>query len=195
MSSNILNFDIYGKQIFLIGTAHVSSESVDEVRLAIRDNKPDCVCVETDEGRFKTMTEKNNWEKLDIVSKLMASLLSSVLSKEVLSTEEIKNLKDKSVLDGMMCGLASFLPSMKEVLNDQRDRFLTTKIFQSRHRLGVLAGWVIPAALLAMIVIGFLKSGATASFGLLAKWLIIHGIGSAIGTLLALGSPITIFAS
>ena len=46
MSSTILTLNIHGKQILLIGTVHISSESVDEVRMAIRDNKPECVCVE-----------------------------------------------------------------------------------------------------------------------------------------------------
>jgi pheromone shutdown protein TraB len=49
--------------------------------------------------------------------------------------------------------------------------------------------------MIGLIVFGFLKSGATASLSLLAKWLVIHGLGAAIGTILALGSPLAILTS
>ena len=49
--------------------------------------------------------------------------------------------------------------------------------------------------MLGLIVSGFLKSGATASLGLLTKWLVIHGIGAALGTLLAFGNPLAILAA
>ena len=34
-----------GREIFLVGTAHVSQESVDLVQQVIAREKPDCVCV------------------------------------------------------------------------------------------------------------------------------------------------------
>ena len=54
-----------GKAIILIGTAHVSKESIEEVRFAIREEKPDMVCVELDKGRSDAMSS-NAWEKLDV---------------------------------------------------------------------------------------------------------------------------------
>jgi pheromone shutdown-related protein TraB len=309
MPDNTRRLELHGKQILLVGTAHISSDSVEEVRLAIREEKPDHVCVEIDAGRFATMTENQSWQKLDIIkvlkegkgflllanlvlssfqrrmgknlgitpgdemkaavdearingipfsfcdrevqttlrrawagsnlwnkSKLLATLLASTMSNEKLSSEEIEKLKDKSVLDEMMGQLASYLPSVKEVLIDERDRFLATKIFQApgsrivavvgaghcdgivewlrkledgsmtadlsdiesvprRRRIGTIIGWIIPAAMLCLIVLGFVKLGATASLGLLAKWLVIHGLGAAIGTIFALGSPLAILTA
>jgi pheromone shutdown protein TraB len=64
-----------------------------------------------------------------------------------------------------------------------------------RRRWGTLVGLIIPIAMLGLIVLGFVKSGATASLGLLVKWLVIHGIGAALGTLLALGNPLAIAAA
>jgi pheromone shutdown-related protein TraB len=55
------------REIILIGTAHISKESINEVAEAIREEKPTMVCVELDEGRYKAMTEKERWENLDIV--------------------------------------------------------------------------------------------------------------------------------
>ena len=52
--------------LILVGTAHVSRESIDEVCGIIRDEKPELICVELDEGRYASITQKENWEKLDM---------------------------------------------------------------------------------------------------------------------------------
>jgi pheromone shutdown protein TraB len=54
------------KEIILIGTAHVSKESIEEVRRIIRDEKPGMVCVELDGGRYNSMAKKENWEQLNV---------------------------------------------------------------------------------------------------------------------------------
>ena len=54
-----------GKTIVLIGTAHVSKESIEEVRSAIQKEKPDMVCVELDQGRYDAMSN-NAWANLDV---------------------------------------------------------------------------------------------------------------------------------
>ena len=64
-SGTRMNLNTGGKTIILIGTAHVSKESIEEVRSAIQEEKPDLVCVELDKGRYDSMTN-NSWEKLDV---------------------------------------------------------------------------------------------------------------------------------
>jgi len=54
-------------EITLIGTAHVSRESIDEVSRIIREEKPDLICVELDKGRYASMTQKESWENLNMV--------------------------------------------------------------------------------------------------------------------------------
>ena len=51
MSDTIKALELSGRRIVLVGTAHVSRESVDEVAATIRDEAPDGVCVELDEAR------------------------------------------------------------------------------------------------------------------------------------------------
>jgi pheromone shutdown-related protein TraB len=53
-----------------VGTAHISKDSVAEVDRVIRQEMPDTVCIELDEGRFASMVHRENWEKLDIVKVL-----------------------------------------------------------------------------------------------------------------------------
>ncbi len=54
------------RTIYLVGTAHVSEESVKEVQQVIEEVQPDTVCVELDEARFQALTDQNRWRRLDI---------------------------------------------------------------------------------------------------------------------------------
>ncbi len=55
-----------GDEITLVGTAHVSSNSVEEVKTILDKKKPDMVCLELDEGRFKTKTNENSYRNMDL---------------------------------------------------------------------------------------------------------------------------------
>ncbi|MCL1959408.1 MAG: TraB domain-containing protein, partial [Spirochaetes bacterium] len=55
-----------GRDFKLIGTAHVSRESIEEVKNIIRGEKPDMVCVELDQGRYNSIAKNDNWEKLNL---------------------------------------------------------------------------------------------------------------------------------
>ena len=45
-------------EIRLVGTAHVSAQSIDDVRAAIEEFKPGLVAVELDQGRYKALTKQ-----------------------------------------------------------------------------------------------------------------------------------------
>lgn len=55
-----------GRTFHLLGTAHVSSESVREVREALDTHNPDHLCVELDAGRLGSLRDPEAWEKLDL---------------------------------------------------------------------------------------------------------------------------------
>ncbi|AEV29723.1 pheromone shutdown-related protein TraB [Sphaerochaeta pleomorpha str. Grapes] len=55
-----------GRQILLVGTAHVSKESVNEVASYIDSEKPDHICLELDDGRFKNKEDEGSWSNMDI---------------------------------------------------------------------------------------------------------------------------------
>jgi pheromone shutdown-related protein TraB len=296
------------REIILVGTAHVSKESIEEVRSSIREEKPGMVCVELDEGRYASMNN-NAWERLDVArvfkegkgfllmanlvlagfqrrlgselgvkpgeemktavktaeemglactlcdrevqitlrrawskcglwakSKLLASLLSSAFTTEKLSEAEIENLKKRSELDGMMNELASYLPAVKETLIDERDRYLAAKIWAAggnrslavvgaghmegiKARLEAIAAgresadvtdldkipppgipgrivpWILPALIAAIIALGFFRTGADVVPSMIFPWLLWNGGLAALGTLIALGHPLSILVS
>jgi pheromone shutdown-related protein TraB len=70
MGNNNIRLTLGEKDIHLIGTAHVSKESIDEVTGAIREEKPGMVCVELDESRYSAITKQDSWEKLNITKVL-----------------------------------------------------------------------------------------------------------------------------
>ena len=294
------------REIVLLGTAHVSRESVEEVRKVIAEEKPDRVCVELDDGRYTSMSQGSSWQNLNVgkvirqgkgfllmanlvlasfqrrlgkdlgvkpgeemlaavqVSqemgipfslcdrniqvtlrrawsstsawgkmKMLAALLTSVFSDEKLSAADIEKLKQKDVLASMMEELAAYLPAAKEVLIDERDVYLAAKIFLSEgsrvvavvgagHLAGIAAHvstmaegrestdvtrlealppksaagrilpWAIPAIIVALFALGFLRAGWSMSSAMLLRWLIIHGGLAAVGSALALAHPLTI---
>jgi pheromone shutdown protein TraB len=67
-------------------------------------------------------------------NKIMAVLIGSAFSREELDEEAIESLKQRSALDDMMKEMAEFLPSVKEVLIDERDRYLAIKTWQTAAR-------------------------------------------------------------
>jgi pheromone shutdown protein TraB len=52
--------------------------------------------------------------------------------------------------------------------------------------------WIIPAALVVIFALGFVKSGWKMSLGLALKWLLANGGLAALGSLLAFAHPLTI---
>jgi len=59
--SDVSVLNVHGKTVILIGTAHVSQESVDLVKLVIEQEHPDGVCVELDAKRFEAISHPNRW--------------------------------------------------------------------------------------------------------------------------------------
>jgi len=64
---NIHRLVFEDKEIILLGTAHVSKESVRLVAHVIESEKPDTVCVELCESRFQSIRQKDKWLDKDII--------------------------------------------------------------------------------------------------------------------------------
>ena len=79
-----------GREIFLVGTAHVSQESVDLVQQVIANEKPDCVCVELDEKRYKALSGRKRWESLDLKEIIKKKQLSTLLVNLILASYQKK---------------------------------------------------------------------------------------------------------
>ena len=296
------------RTITLIGTAHVSAESITEVENTIKEIKPDSVAIELDEKRADSIRNKDKYRELDIVKvlkrgegflllanlvlssfqrrmgqnvgvnpgdemlaamrtadelgipsvmadraiqitlkrawannsfwgkcKLLATLLSTAFSKEDMTAEDIENIKEKNEMDSMMNELSDYMPVVKEVLIDERNVYLADKIWSSPgnkvvavlgagHLDGVvenlekiacgqkvdlasidevpakkgfakIAGWIIPVAIVSLIVAGFIYGGTQLGTKMIKSWILWNGTCAAALTLLGAGHPITIVAA
>jgi pheromone shutdown protein TraB len=174
------------------------------VETTIADGNVDHVCIEIDEGRFRSVKQKRDWSQLNIFeiirrrqaflllsnlvlssfqrrmgsntgvtpgsemiaavhaataagigysfgdrpvaatlrrawaktgfwgkNKLLASMIASAFSREKITEEDLARLREQNELETMLQELADYLPSVKEVLIDERDQYLAQSIWES----------------------------------------------------------------
>jgi pheromone shutdown-related protein TraB len=100
MEQERVRLTVEGRQIILLGTAHVSRESVDEVRRVLAEEKPDRVCVELDEGRYTSMSAGSAWQNLNIGKVIRQGKGFLLLANLVLSSFQRRLGKDLGVKPG-----------------------------------------------------------------------------------------------
>ena len=189
------------RTFWLVGTAHISQHSVDQVNEVIERVQPDAVCIELCETRYSALTDKNRWRNLDIFkvikegktlfllanlaigayqrrlgdklgvkpgaemlaaaekakevgaevvladrsiqvtlkrtwgnlgflkkAGLVSAVLSSTVSREEITAEQVEQLKQQANLSQMMQEFARAMPEVKKPLIDERDRYLISKV-------------------------------------------------------------------
>jgi len=95
---NITRLSFQGKEIVIIGTAHVSRESADLVEQTIKEEKPDTICVELCQSRLDAIRQHDSWREMDIVkvirekraSLLLAQLLMASFQKRIAQKFQIQ---------------------------------------------------------------------------------------------------------
>ena len=89
MSETVHRIQLKDKEIILIGTAHVSKNSAEEVKRIIEEERPDSVAIELCNSRYQSMQDQDRWEKTDIAkvikdkSLLLANLILSSYQKRM----------------------------------------------------------------------------------------------------------------
>ena len=83
-----------GREITIVGTAHVSQKSVEEVRRVILDTKPDTVCVELDRGRHESLVDAKRFRKLNLFQVIRQKRVLYLLANLALSAYQ-KKIGDK----------------------------------------------------------------------------------------------------
>ncbi len=95
---NFLNVD--DREIIVVGTAHISRQSVDLVREVIENEKPDTVCIELDPQRYKALSEQKRWESLDLKKLIKEKQLSTLIVNILLSSYQKKLGEKLGVMPG-----------------------------------------------------------------------------------------------
>jgi pheromone shutdown-related protein TraB len=288
------------RTLTLVGTAHVSAESVVLVERMITDLVPDVIAIELDERRLAALQDPERWKKTDLyklirdgniyvlfvqlllqsfqkkiskdlgvkpgaemmaayelsqklsipalcidrdiritlkrawaraswwsVIKVFVGLLGSLFDPQSVEADEIERLKQEDVLSAALNEFSELLPDVKTSLIDERDAYMAQKLLESSgsHILAVVgaghvpgmlkqlqrtnsiaeldsippktafsrySGWLFPAIICVLIVLGFVYGGKETSTEMVFNWILFTGGGAGIGAALCLAHPISI---
>ena len=89
-----------GRPIVILGTAHVSQRSVEDVCAVLERERPTVVCVELDQARYQTLTRPDAWQELDIRSVLRSRRGFLLLANMVLAAFQRRMGLDTQVRPG-----------------------------------------------------------------------------------------------
>ncbi len=291
-----------GKRFFLVGTAHVSLESVEDVRRTVEIVRPDSICVELCPARHQAMTRRDDWKRMDIYKvikegkavflmiqlvlqafyrkigdklgvqpgaemmegirlaeetgatlvladrdvqvtlkrvwgylgfwkkcQLLTQMLTSIFVDDDVDKTLLGAMMNTAQLAAIMGAFAENFPQIKERLIDERDvigpedpqgpgrehrgvvgaghvpgmqlhfghdvDLAPLEELPPPSRWGAFWKWGLPGFFVALLVIGFFRGGADTSVDALSIWVLVTGVGAALGSLAALGHPLTVLSS
>ncbi|MGD9162737.1 MAG: TraB/GumN family protein [Desulfobacteraceae bacterium] len=99
-NNDVHRLEYNGKEIIILGTAHVSQKSVDLVRDTIEAEKPDTVCVELCDSRFQALTQKQKWQDTDLLKVIKEKKATLLLANFMLSSIQRKIGKKLGIKPG-----------------------------------------------------------------------------------------------
>jgi pheromone shutdown-related protein TraB len=89
-NQNITRITLAGREITLVGTAHVSRESIDLVEQTIALEKPDTVCVELCKPRYDALKQRSKWQDTDILKVIKEKRTAALLSQLIMASLQKK---------------------------------------------------------------------------------------------------------
>ncbi len=85
-SDDVRIVQMQDKTIALVGTAHLSQQSLELVERIISQERPDTVCVELDPRRYQALAKRQSWENLDLKQLIRTKQLSTLLVNLLLAS-------------------------------------------------------------------------------------------------------------
>ena len=93
-NGNVTVIELEDKTVYLLGTAHVSSDSAKEAESLIDEIKPDSICIELDKERLENMLHPKKWSDTDIADLIKQKKAAFLMANLILSSYQ-KRLADK----------------------------------------------------------------------------------------------------
>ena len=100
MEETITRLEIDGKEIILIGAAHVSKASALEVKEVIERERPDAVCIELDQQRYQSIQQGDKWKNMDIFKVIKEKKATMLLMNLAISSFQNRMAKQFDVTPG-----------------------------------------------------------------------------------------------
>lgn len=86
MNENIEHLIFKDKDIYLVKTAHVSKNSVEDVKETIAQVNPDAICIELDQDRYSSIKAKDRWRNTDIKTVIKENKVGFLLVNMILAS-------------------------------------------------------------------------------------------------------------
>ena len=134
---NITRINLDGKELILIGTAHVSRQSAEQVKEVIERERPDSVCIELDAQRYQSVMDSNKWKETDIFKVIKEKKSTLLLMNLAISSFQNRLAKQFDIKPGqeMIQGIESAKETGAElVLADRNIQITFSRIW---HNLGL----------------------------------------------------------
>ncbi|WP_058305939.1 TraB/GumN family protein [Gracilibacillus massiliensis] len=108
-NQNITRIELDGKEYILIGTAHVSKQSAEQVKQVIEAEQPDSVCVELDKQRYESVVNGSKWKDMDIFQVIKEKKATLLLMNLAISSFQKRMAKQFGIQPGqeMIQGIES----------------------------------------------------------------------------------------
>lgn len=126
---SVTHIKVADKDVYLIGTAHVSQESVNDVTTTIQMVEPDSICVELCELRYNNITNPDTWKKMNIVKVIKEGKSMFLLSSLIMTSFQKRIAKQLGVKPGaeMIEGINQAKAIGAELVLADRDIQITLK--------------------------------------------------------------------
>ena len=86
LPERVTHVKVADRDVYLVGTAHVSKDSVEDVRATIEQVRPETVCVELCKARHQAITQADSWRKMDIVKVVRQKKAIFLLAQLIMSS-------------------------------------------------------------------------------------------------------------
>ncbi len=155
VNENVHRLTLDGRDIILIGTAHVSRESADLVERVIDEEKPDVVCVELCNSRYEAIRQKDRWQETDIVKVIREKRTSLLLSQLLMLSFQRKIARKFNIRPGeeMLRAIDKAEETGADIV--LADREIRVTLLRAWRKMGFLTRMkVVPEMILSLFIAG-----------------------------------------
>ena len=148
MNDNIVKLEYGDKVIYLVKTAHVSRNSVEDVKECIEEVEPDAICVELDQDRYNKLKEPEKWRNTDIVKVIKEKQVGFLLVNVILSSFQKRIAKSMDSTSGAEMKTAMDIAEEKNIPLIMADRSVKTTFsriwneLSSKEKMKLLTGLI-----------------------------------------------------
>lgn len=135
------------KEIILVGTAHISQDSVDTVVRTIDTLLPDTVCVELDDQRYQALINQKGWESLNLKAVIKKKQLPFLLANLALSSYQKRMGLQTGVKPGAELAAAAQTAEERGMIVELVDRNIRTTLLRVWRKTGLWNKMKVMAAL------------------------------------------------